>query len=808
MATEERKLLESWKEIAAYLNRSEKTCRRFEETLGLPVHRLDGTPRARVFAYADELDAWLKGKLNHAEEEAAEEAARVAAEEDRAEARVRKRKRIGLLVGAASLTVLAAAAAVLWRRFSPAPGPVLPRNPSLAVLPFDNPAKDPGLEAWRTALADLVITDLVQSRYVNVVRIMDLERKLAELKLREAESFTDEALKTFAEKAMVDYVATGSLVRRNGDILVSVQVRDPRKGIAAQPVRVGYGQEPEVFVAADRISKGIKLAVGLTSRHVSRDIDRDVSAVSTSSPQAFELFSRGCRLAAIGNLTKGVSLCQQALGLDTDFALAYRYLYRYCQALGREDEAKKYMQKAVDVSARLSERERGELEIPFYRDYAKDPNKQQDVLVRLNRIYPQDRVTSLSLVSLYIEAEEWDKALSVAEGAWPANKSDAVICRQLAKCHLNFGQGDRAVGILSEFIDANPGAPVVKTLKLLRAKCYLQMNRIDDALAEAERWLAQDPNDISGIIDAGLIHLRKENFPAARREFEKVLTRNEPWFQLDALLYLRDMFLMQGKVEEAKAVLRKGLEIAAGAGGERSRTLRPMKGGIHLELSYLHRLTGDLSEALNEIDAAEALGTAGVPLPVRLLADKAIVLLEMGRMEDFTKVAEEIKGQIEQGRKPKMMRIYYYLLGRREMAKGEPRQAAEYFWQAIDLLTVPGPNPDGAEPEYFYFLAEARRRIPSLGNPFLMYEMVLLPTIDHLHNGDLYAMSLCRLAQAYENRAQGSTLIRSSRADLEQAAEHYRKFLALWGEADPLFASQVEDARTRLAAIEKQLASQ
>ena len=50
--------LESWKEIAAYLNRSERTVRRWEDKEGLPVHRLQHDKRGSVYAYASELDAW------------------------------------------------------------------------------------------------------------------------------------------------------------------------------------------------------------------------------------------------------------------------------------------------------------------------------------------------------------------------------------------------------------------------------------------------------------------------------------------------------------------------------------------------------------------------------------------------------------------------------------------------------------------------------------------------------------------------------------------------------------------------------
>jgi tetratricopeptide (TPR) repeat protein len=50
--------LESWKEIAAYLRRSERTVRRWEDAEGLPVHRLQHDKRGSVYAFASELDAW------------------------------------------------------------------------------------------------------------------------------------------------------------------------------------------------------------------------------------------------------------------------------------------------------------------------------------------------------------------------------------------------------------------------------------------------------------------------------------------------------------------------------------------------------------------------------------------------------------------------------------------------------------------------------------------------------------------------------------------------------------------------------
>ncbi len=52
----------SWKQIAGYLERSERTVRRWEQTEGLPVHKHQHLLRPSVWAYQHELDEWLEGR--------------------------------------------------------------------------------------------------------------------------------------------------------------------------------------------------------------------------------------------------------------------------------------------------------------------------------------------------------------------------------------------------------------------------------------------------------------------------------------------------------------------------------------------------------------------------------------------------------------------------------------------------------------------------------------------------------------------------------------------------------------------------
>ena len=52
--------LQGWKEIAGELDRSVRTVQRWEQKLGLPVHKLGDTNGSPVFAFKDELHSWLR----------------------------------------------------------------------------------------------------------------------------------------------------------------------------------------------------------------------------------------------------------------------------------------------------------------------------------------------------------------------------------------------------------------------------------------------------------------------------------------------------------------------------------------------------------------------------------------------------------------------------------------------------------------------------------------------------------------------------------------------------------------------------
>jgi len=109
--------LNSWKEIASFFGRDERTVRRWEKDLALPVHRIPGGAKGRIFAFESELRQWLLTS------EEARLAAR--AQESQASGNTNEAKRLDLLLhrkwvailGICALLVAAFAAFRIAHRF-------------------------------------------------------------------------------------------------------------------------------------------------------------------------------------------------------------------------------------------------------------------------------------------------------------------------------------------------------------------------------------------------------------------------------------------------------------------------------------------------------------------------------------------------------------------------------------------------------------------------------------------------------------------------------------------------------------------
>jgi hypothetical protein len=55
-------VLQTWKEISAYVGRTERTLQRWEVQFGFPVHRPSGKSRSSVMALSQDIEEWTRTK--------------------------------------------------------------------------------------------------------------------------------------------------------------------------------------------------------------------------------------------------------------------------------------------------------------------------------------------------------------------------------------------------------------------------------------------------------------------------------------------------------------------------------------------------------------------------------------------------------------------------------------------------------------------------------------------------------------------------------------------------------------------------
>lgn len=128
----EAKQLRGWKEIAAHLNVSERTVKRWEVERELPIRRLAGGARGVVIAYSNELDAWLlsSSQLAPASDVSVGEDDQVWAGHTPA----RRSARRTLTIAALALVFICAATYGIARRFEGA-------TPGVATRPQSGPGR-------------------------------------------------------------------------------------------------------------------------------------------------------------------------------------------------------------------------------------------------------------------------------------------------------------------------------------------------------------------------------------------------------------------------------------------------------------------------------------------------------------------------------------------------------------------------------------------------------------------------------------------------------------------------------------------
>ncbi len=308
--TEER--LDSWKEIAAHLNRDVTTVQRWERREGMPVHRHLHDKRGSVYALRSELDDWLKSRKLEVEEEEKELPEEVAPEmEDRQGRKMAWRVPRRYLIGfAAAIMALVAGVYTLARiRGGKAREPKIK---SLAVLPLANLSGDPAQDYLADGMTEEIIGRLSMIGGLRVIS------RTSVMQFKDRRSSVPE----IAKSLHVDAIVEGSVIREGDRVRVHAQLiraaTDEHFWSETYDRNLGDALELQSQVA-ESIAEKVK--VTLTGAERARLV-----AAHPVSPDVYESYLKGEFALASSSqldLKKSVAYFQQAIDKDATFAPAY-----------------------------------------------------------------------------------------------------------------------------------------------------------------------------------------------------------------------------------------------------------------------------------------------------------------------------------------------------------------------------------------------------------------------------------------------------------------------------------------------------
>jgi TolB-like protein/Tfp pilus assembly protein PilF len=304
--------LDSWKEIAAYLDRDVTTVQRWEKREGMPVHRHVHDKRGSVYALGSELDAWLQSRRpGFADQEKDQKSeAPVESTVDHGQKPAVLARRWFALAGIVICGLLAVVYAVSRARTENA---ARPKIRSLAVLPLKNLSGDPTQDYFADGMTDALIGRLARIHDLRVISRTSVMRfKNPQMSVPE-----------IAGILHVDAVVEGSVMRDGNRIRVTAQLI--RGATDEHFWSETYDREmQDVLTLQSELAQSIAEKVEVTVTGVDQE---RLTAVRSVAPEVYENYLKGRFAFEQGNSREGleesIGYFDATIKSDPTFAPAY-----------------------------------------------------------------------------------------------------------------------------------------------------------------------------------------------------------------------------------------------------------------------------------------------------------------------------------------------------------------------------------------------------------------------------------------------------------------------------------------------------
>jgi len=265
----------------------------------------------------------------------------------------------------------------------------------LAIMYFDNLADPQDGRRLGEIATNLLITDLSESRYVQVVssqRLYDILKLLG----HEGEKKIDPGVASqIAKKAKAKWMLHGSILRTDPQIVITAQLLDVSSGTSVATQRINGEPGEDIFTLVDKLTVEIKSDLSLPEDALTEP-DRPVADVTTHSPEAYRHYIEGVELGFKHYFADAERALRKAVELDSTFAMAYYRLAGLRSGAERRESAA----KALRFSENVSHKEKLTIE-GFHAFTNADPVTAIEKVKEIVKRYPDDKEAHHNLGYLY-----------------------------------------------------------------------------------------------------------------------------------------------------------------------------------------------------------------------------------------------------------------------------------------------------------------------------------------------------------------------------------------------------------------------
>ena len=363
----------------------------------------------------------------------------------------------------------------------------------------------------------------------------------------DVKSYSSSALEDVSSRAGVQYILVGKMMMAGDTIRIDTTLQEAQTGKIVGSERVEGQGEDSFFAMVDELTRKVKTDFKLTEEQIAGDIDREAESITTSSPEAYKYYREGAKFFLTGDYPNSIAMMEMAVGIDPEFAMAYRTMASSYENLGYGAESSSRLKSAFDLRDRVSDRERYYIQGAFFGKQEETYAQAIEAYNELLELYPEDEIGNTNLGWLYITLEQWDKAIEYLE-ILRKNRDEAIQTYEaLATIYQAKGQSDQAVDVLEYFLENfAENASIHESL----ARVYITQGKYDLAQSEDRQNFFTGSYTFSEISPSkGTFIFIKRDFTKAESEYQKLLETKEPIAHNTGLRSLAALYVMQGQLQ-------------------------------------------------------------------------------------------------------------------------------------------------------------------------------------------------------------------------------------------------------------------